>query len=496
MDPVKPPVRLWGVGDIDAVHDDGDSVHSGNRGLVQLHQWTPTQRSRGDHRSMRAVVDRHQAADGPSKHRFLFYNVYLARSLKIEGSLRFKDPIKSAANIFGFQSEVGFQESMGPEPDVSDRATEIGRMLSADGYDVAALAEAWLERDKDRIRSEVQGVGRPPAGDPDQASGPSGDRNLSATVDAGFGEIEIVITNNTASSGLFTLLPGDDARITDWEFREFEAKGYALRDSTPYSSKGVLQTEVDLAPNGPGRQRVDLFSTHLIAGNTKVGNIFGDIFSTVNPVLSTAEKHSPADNLKEKFRNALEQAVEKALGIDAGTKQSEELYRLSEVNELAHFVEEKQEANPENVSVVVGDFNIDASSDGYSDLQQKLGDLGLHDTWPHRGGEIGGTTKIPQVCAFDGSGNAPHYCLDDIGETENYEHYENYENYEEYREGVDSDAQRIDYVFVEAPTDDHTLTLDFSRIRRRPFPREDPGGEMEYLSDHIGLETEFVAHPL
>src|SRR5262249_26384828 len=55
----------------------------------------------------------------------------------------------------------------------------------------------------------------------------------------------------------------------------------------------------------------------------------------------------------------------------------------------------------------------------------------------------------------------------------------------------DGSRTRIDYLFVERPTDKHTFSLDISRLRRVPFKVE-IGGEPS-PSDPLGLHALLIA---
>lgn len=74
------------------------------------------------------------------------------------------------------------------------------------------------------------------------------------------------------------------------------------------------------------------------------------------------------------------------------------------------------------------------------------------------------------------------------------------------------DRHRIDYLFAEEPTADHAFDLDFTRIRRLSGWRGSGGDQTagdpdaffrdleekenpKYLSDHFGLDVQFIASP-
>lgn len=122
--------------------------------------------------------------------------------------------------------------------------------------------------------------------------------------------------------------------------------------------------------------------------------------------------------------------------------------RGQQLDELGEFVDER--SSPENVTVVAGDFNIAPDGEAADDLEEFAATAGLNDAWLDHGSGPGGTedNAIIDGCAFDPNDAPPAYCpSDDAGE-------------------------RIDYVFLEAPTADHAMELQVDAIDRRVFWRE------------------------
>lgn len=172
-----------------------------DRGLSQLHRWTPGQRLAGQHRSFRRMATRH--GSGSIHARLLAYNTWL-----IDPPLGIEKP-----------------------PDRAARVREIGRALDAGGFDIMALCEVFKKRDGEDIEEEISFA-------VDRKRGP------------GPGGLEF-------SSGLQTMVRHPPFRISGSETRVYHTTG-----GTPDSlaQKGILHTEIDL---GPGR--IDLFLTHMYA---------------------------------------------------------------------------------------------------------------------------------------------------------------------------------------------------------------------------------------
>ena len=249
-------------------------------------------------------------------------------------------------------------------------------------------------------------------------------------------------------SGLHTLVTGEN-ELTGTGEVSFEHRGNYLRDADFYANKGAQHVEVDV---GPGR--IDLFSTHLIHG--------GDL--NIDP-----------ENIPFSEPKSIDQ------------------YRTEQLEELAAFIDANQ--HPENVTVVVGDFNLNAAAGAQNDemleaFEQFKEDCSLYDAWERHGGPVS-TTYIEhgppggiERAKVDPS--HPDY-LEDHGERCSYPE--------------DVPDRRIDYILVEEPDDDHEFEFDVEHIRRRHFWRgktttrefwvDDENGEPNYISDHIGLDIEF-----
>lgn len=146
-----------------------------------------------------------------------------------------------------------------------------------------------------------------------------------------------------------------------------------------------------------------------------------------------------------------------------------------QLNELVQFM--KTTHNSSNVAIIVGDFNIPEYSAGYNDLIQLMQQIDMVDLWKKRNGESGYTSDLLNksgICSID---RDERYCNDLT--------YNDHSN-------------RIDYIFVERPKRTHCIMVDFTRPRRRPFPRM-PGtseyNSIKFMSDHVGIETTLVVNP-
>jgi endonuclease/exonuclease/phosphatase family metal-dependent hydrolase len=232
-----------------------------------------------------------------------------------------------------------------------------------------------------------------------------------------------VWTIGNVSSGLYTLskFPLKDQR------RRFVEKG-TVPDSL--SNKGILLTTIDL-----GIGKIDVFSTHLFFG----------ISDPPMPPL-------PGN---------VEQQVSQLILLQRTNIQ------IAQLKELTKFIKENH--NPKHVVIVAGDMNINPSRSQengqayekmktlFSSITLKNGEkISLEDLWKIKGGKKGGTNTPTKGCALDkrdkDSTSGIIYCSDNTVDTSNY------------------DEGRIDYIFVQKPTESHDIIIDFSRMKRRPFP--------------------------
>lgn len=227
-----------------------------------------------------------------------------------------------------------------------------------------------------------------------------------------------VSTPGSISSGLYTLskFPLGEKR------RRFENAGPVdlgglFNDNPDYNSnKGVLYNTINL-----GIGKIDLYTTHLFWGSGEF-----------NPIEKTD-------------------------------------IQLAQLKELTEFIKETH--NPKHVVVVAGDMNINPGKshvnggayekmrDLLSNITIKIGSkISLEDLWKIKGGKRGGTNTPTQGCPIETRLTNPTsgilYCNDDSNEPSEAKNEEG----------------RYDYIFVQKPTASHDIIIDYSRMKRRPFP--------------------------
>lgn len=218
----------------------------------------------------------------------------------------------------------------------------------------------------------------------------------------------------------------------------FDNRGDVIADADAYASKGVLLSVIDV-----GIGFIDLYSTHLYSGDGLLDFL---------PKYGLEKLPEPE---KRHFRNA-------------------------QLDEFIAFF--KKTHNPNHVAIFTGDLNIpanDKDAEAYSALINRMMSIGLEDLWfNQRGIEVGthdgadGLNRFSAICTPDSKDN--RYCHDP---TEN------------------TDTDRIDYIFVETPRLEHDFELDITRLRRRPFRRNQTTKKQSYLSDHLGLDTTLIVSP-
>ena len=230
-----------------------------------------------------------------------------------------------------------------------------------------------------------------------------------------------------AGSGLMTV--GLEQPLGEAVFRPYTHAGAANQDTDYYAEKGALLVRVPL-----GFGQIDLYSTHLYYGN--------DLPDT--PV------------------------------TDPPTEEQRVAWRTLQLRELHDFIAATHK--PENVAVLVGDFNIDAYGGlhlgGSASVAESTAPLDLEDQWPSQFPDDavahGGTD-----CALSSS------VVDCVASS-----------------GTPSDEQpRIDYLFVEKPQPTHTFNLAGSRIKLRDGPRASFQENQASLSDHRGVDFMLLCSP-
>jgi endonuclease/exonuclease/phosphatase family metal-dependent hydrolase len=334
-------------------------------------------------------------ADQHADFRFLFYNTFLLRAMRV--------PIPGRGRF------------LHATPAVEARARELGRRLAGQ-YDVAALCEVFDHAER---RAIVAGWG---------------DRGRRAPFDV-IGPEPLLPFRLPAlkSSGLFTLVDGP--AVTRTTTHLFRTRGDRLRDADAWANKGVLLVEVDVGLPA----NVEVYSTHLIWG--------GEL------VIEHDRAYHPAVF-------ALRQA---------------------QAAELLAFVERTH--TPGNVTLVVGDFNIDALDDtsAYADLAALMNAAGFGDVWAEHGDGPGYTCDVrvlrDAICVSDPE--CPDLGLEPAAPRS-------------AEPAANDVGKRIDYVWLRADGD---VTATVAAVRRALFPRPPDAPEvdkMPYLSDHLGLHVELT----
>lgn len=234
-------------------------------------------------------------------------------------------------------------------------------------------------------------------------------------------------------SGLYVL--GINNSIQKIASHVFQNKGTKLNDADAWAEKAVIYSRVNV-----GVGFIDLYSTHLHSG--------GDIpdLGPLNSAPSPEAKHA---------------------------------VRIQQCEELVDFINRTHDRK--NVAILTGDFNINAhDTNRYNELSSVMSKANLFDLWALQYGDTSlGMTNAPngdfnKVCPM------PKAAVCD----------------EMKALPADHGGSRIDYIFIEAPSDQHTFNLDVTVMKRRPFKRAVPTEGEEFMSDHLGLSVGLLCSPL
>lgn len=155
--------------------------------------------------------------------------------------------------------------------------------------------------------------------------------------------------------------------------------------------------------------------------------------------------------------------------------------RKKQIRELVRAIKKRQDEHPDHITMTVGDFNVYSSDSEYEWFLKILwNNCSMRDVWLTRGGKASATHAFVPKCTNSG----PPDCA-----------------CEDYTSG-DYGGDRLDYIFVQEPKSQHTMNIDMSRIKRKPFPRCKPCGDLDpksldidHMSDHLGLHLEFISSP-
>ena len=248
-----------------------------------------------------------------------------------------------------------------------------------------------------------------------------------------------------ASSGLYTVV--NRLLMQRVERHQYATRGSYVHDADAFANKGVLMTEVDPGVNAG---RLEVFSTHLFYGGW-----------TSSP--------RGAGELRRRHR-----------------------IRMAQVAELVAFVAKTH--RPQNVVVIVGDFNIPAVDPGYpdgptaqyDDLMAALAPLGIQDVWAQYGAGPGDTCGAATDSFADQTDpELPGALRDD----------------EIDDEGVPVASElalrrnRIDYLFVQESRPEHTLGIEVGTPRRMAYPRPLDAthrDRLPRLSDHLAVTVRLL----
>jgi hypothetical protein len=230
--------------------------------------------------------------------------------------------------------------------------------------------------------------------------------------------------------GLLALLMTGKTGLLFADFSAFQNRGRGDRDLEFYSRKGVLLTRTQ-TPFGI----IDFFHSHLHYG--------GDISEAID----TAGEY--ADQLKKAIHNA---------GTDIKEPQPGErtTVRETQLQDLARFIREKR--HPKSIVVVAGDFNIDGLTD----------EAGSPVPSPYTGDDkdnYGGRDMLKTILQ-DELGLEDMAIRMGLG-----------------NQGTLNDPLRIDYVFVEKPSEHHPFVVDILDMAVS-MPQSATGDD---LSDHKAL---------
>lgn len=183
-----------------------------------------------------------------------------------------------------------------------------------------------------------------------------------------------------------------------------------------------------------------------------------------------------------------------ALGIDwYYTHLDAEGAQIDQLAELRNFISETHK--PENVAILVGDFNIDRND--RQEMYELLSNIELQKSPSRRRATLRDAWHAnfgPGHTALLGDSNVKHmeaaFVSDPI------------DRYLCSEPGTEPGDQRrpvrIDYCFIEDPHPDHISNVDITRLRRVRFPRRPDAPERDevpLISDHLGLAFNLLVTP-
>jgi|WetSurSiteA1Bulk_404760.scaffolds.fasta_scaffold03598_1 hypothetical protein len=332
------------------------------------------------------------------------------------------------------------------KPDLDNRALGIASILAKEYYDIVAMCEVFTQQSKDNLLRVIK-------------SGTSRDVHGYAGPDS---------TGNNLDSGLYTVT--FDRNVPYSLSKKFNNRGCELIDADAWANKGILLTTIDV-----GLGELDIYSTHLISGGD-FKEIWKFLEVEVCRILIS----------EEEFEKGMADYI---LGM-----------KMAQIDELLQFYSERRLDHPQNVAIIVGDFNLIAKNEcDYAPLISRMYssgtvpfDIKFLDFWPyHRRRPPYGIPLASDAtqtgATLEGKFNLGNICSNSAIKSNDPKKDGSY---------CDEDqlvGDRIDFIFVENPRPEHAYTLDLSRARRRPFFR---GGDYPaFLSDHLGLEVTLYISP-
>lgn len=408
-----------------------DPVRSVNsvRELVRIHREATSARNE---LTLGGIFDRHESTANELK--LLFYNTFLLPGVQMQTWCQYARR-RLITNLLEVEGK----------PNRSERAIEMARAFQQENYDYVFLSEVFEDDVKTILTNELERNYETI----DVASGPSFNKNYLSIPKAPFIG---ALTTLPASHHLLPLIAtieafscppfarrqfgaellnsglfsvGLSSNFESSSTYEFQNRGNMMKDADYFSSKGVLKTSVQMNIG-----TVDIYSTHLYAG----GKFISDKFIS--------------------------------------TEEEKRTIRLSQVRELLAFA--RTSSDPTHIRIIVGDFNIDGmdlNDSFYEDFITLMNNAGFDDIWVQR------CVNEENELVLQPTGNTN----DDICEVNGNRCNELFTDFPEQ-------ATRIDYIFIERQTNEHSFILDYTRPIRIPFPNTEISDDSNFLSDHLGLE--------
>lgn len=339
------------------------------------------------------------------------------------------------------------------KPAVEERSKEIGRLVSRYAS-LSALCEVWTTREKEWLLDSWANTPR--------------------------GSVSEISERQLRSSGLITI--SNDFTISKVGFHKYNAES----GEDKLVGKGALLTRANV---GFGPSMLDVYSTHLNAGNLSVK--FVQFLELIQFIDSTRQPNNPAilvgDLNLNSYASERYSFVNLIAPSTAGAPSSLfwDALRLGDGISYNEFIEVFNSL-PATVRTFVSGFNgtINEFMEGCMNL------MGFKDLWKHRNNlssrenqGYGYTTDLieagtaDQICPINPG--SPLGLCDELF-------------------SAPSGATRIDYMFVSNTNSGQSFTADFTRPKRFRADRQSNArhrDEMPFMSDHLGLITTMLISP-